>query len=347
MTGRPPFEESDFVARAPEPGPRHFGFFLFDQFPLLPVSGMIDVLRDTAYVTGTETYRWCTIACDEGEIRAMNGLRTLADHTIETAPSLDAVIVCMGLNGHLVDDRRAIAYLRRLHADSVRIGAIATGTWLLAKAGILAGRRCTLHWEDVQAFSETYPRLDVTRDLYRFDGPIFTCSGGTGAIDMFLDLVAADLGPEVSSAVARQIMHQSVRSGADRQPGADSPYRLIRHRSVRRALTLMENAIENPITIAAIAEQSNISQKQLERLFLHYFQTTPQLYFRALRLDHARTLVRLTNREIWEIALIVGFSTANYFSKCYRHRFGLSPSEERQKLPKFDYSSAVNSVRHT
>ena len=320
--------------------PRRFGFLLFDQYPLLPVSGMIDVLRDTAYVTGAEHYEWCSVSSGSLEILAMNRLKTLADHTLDDAPELDAVVVCAGLNGHLIEDRKAIAWLHKLHANNVMIGAIATGSWLLAKAGLLSGHRCTLHWEDIQAFSETYPLLEVSHELYLFDDDIFTCSGGTGAIDMFLQIVANDLGPEVSSAVARQIMHQSIRSGSASQPGADSPYKQIRHQSVRRALKLMEDHVEQPIRVSEIAQHSRVSQKQLERLFESYFATTPQLYYRAMRLDHARTLVRLTELNIWQIALIVGFSTTNYFSRCYRERFGLSPLDERRKLPKFALASS-------
>ncbi len=302
---------------------------------------MIDVLRDTAYVTGSEHFQWCSVSSHGREILAMNRLRTVADFTIDDVPPLDAVVVCAGLDGHLIDDQRAIAWLHKLHANNVMIGAIATGTWILAKAGLLSGHRCTLHWEDIQAFSETYPLIEVSRELYLFDGDIFTCSGGTGAIDMFLHIVANDLGPKVSTAVARQIMHQSIRPGSDNQPSADSPFKHIRHQSIRRALKLMEDHIERPIRMSDLARRAGTSQKQLERLFHSYFATTPQLYFRALRLDHARTLVRLTELSVWQIAMIVGFSTTNYFSKCFRDRFGLSPSEERRKLPKFALASST------
>lgn len=321
--------------------PRRFGFLLLDNYPLLPVSGMIDVLRDTAYVTGKDEYEWCTISSENREVCAMNRFRTITDHTIDDAPELDTLVVCAGLHGHLLDNARMLAWLKQNFARNVMIGAIATGSWVLAKAGLLNGRRCTLHWEDLYAFSETYPLIDVTRDLYVFDGPVFTCSGGTGAIDMFLQIVARDLGPDVSSAVARQIMHQSIRAGSESQPGADSPYRNIRHQSVRRVLKLMQDNVEQPLGVALIARQAGISQKNLQRQFESYFGTTPQLFYRKLRLDHARTLVQLTRLGLWEIALITGFSTTSYFSKCYRHAFGVSPSIERRTLPKFALAAAT------
>lgn len=330
-----------------KPETRRFGFLLFDNYPLLPVSAMMDVLRDTAYVTDRYDYDWCTIAAAPGPVTAMNGMRTLADYTLLTAPPLDVVVVCSGLNGHLIEDRKVIAWLRRLSSRNVMIGAIATGPWLLAKAGLLDNRRCTMHWEDMQAFTETFPLIDIVQDLYVFDGPVFTCAGGTGAIDLFLHIVARDLGPETSTAVARQIMYSAVRDGTVSQPSVDSPYKMIRQPSVRKALKLMQDNVEQPLAIADITNRSGASQKQLQRYFKTYFGSTPQLVYREMRLDHARTLVRLTDIAIWEIALITGFSTTAYFSKCYRDLFGLSPAEERRRASRFDAAPVTATDRRS
>ena len=309
---------------------RRFGFLLLDQFPLLPVSGMMDVLRDAAYVTGRDEFFWCSLSLDGRPVEAMNGLRVTCDHAIAEVPTLDAVMVCAGLHGHLIEDRRLFAWLRRLQVSGVAIGAVATGTWILAKAGLLGGRRCTLHWEDIPAFRETHPLIEVVRDLYVFDGPIFTCSGGTGAIDMLLSVVRQDLGDDVAVAVARQIMHKALRTGSEAQPSLAQSVQPIRQVALRRALDLMQDSVEQPLPIAEIARRAGTSQKQIERLFANHFGTTPQLYYRGLRLDHARTLVRLTDLEIWRIATIVGFATRGYFTLCYRQRFGCSPSTDRK-----------------
>lgn len=317
------------------PGPilmpnRSFGFLLIDRYPALPVAGMIDLLRDAEYVTERKSHSWFTIGVDRREVVAMNGMTTLTDYTLADAPPCDVVVVCSGLGGHLFDHSGATSWLRARNAENRMIGAIATGTWLLAKAGLLENRRCTLHWEDIQAFEETYPLLDVARTLYVRDGPIFTCSGGTAAIDLFLQFLTESLGPEVTSDVSRQILYSTVRVGSDLAPIKDGSHRAIDNKVVRRAAQLMHDNLENPLSISEIARQSHISQKQLERLFRDIFDTTPQLYYRAVRLDHARALVRLTKLEMWEIAVIVGFSTPQYLARCYRDRFGMSPSEERK-----------------
>lgn len=318
--------------------PMRFGFLLFDDFPLLPFSGMIDVLRDCAYVTGVNHYEWHTLSIESKEVMAMNGLRVTTDFLINDAPELDVIVVCAGLNGHLINDSKSFAWLRQQLAQNVSMGAIATGTWVLAQAGLLATSKCTLHWEDIPAFVEKYPRINVTRDLFVFDRHVFTCAGGTAAIDMFLNLVAIDLGPEISGAVARQIMYQSVRSQGDHQPSNDSPYHQILHPPVNVALTVMREHLENPVSVAEIAKRANISQKQLERHFKYYFDTTPQLYYRSIRLEHAKNLIYLTDMSIIEIAVTLGFSTSSYFAKCYAQKFGVSPTQDRKTRPRYDLS---------
>lgn len=311
---------------------RVFGFLLLDQYPLLPVSGMIDILRDADYVTGRNNFDWFTISAGAPEVVAMNNLLVKADYTIDNAPKCDVVVVCAALAGHRIDNPKIFRWLRKLFSNNVMIGSIATGTWVLAKAGLLANHRCTIHWEDMAAFEESYPLIEVSRSRYVRDGQIFTCAGGTAAIDLFLQFLTENLGPEVSSDVARQIMYQSTRVGSDILPIKDSPYKTIPNQPIREAARLMHENFENPIAIEEIAKQVNVSQKQLERLFKEYFHATPQLHYRTIRLDHARALVRLTKFEIWKIAMIVGFSSSQYFAKCYLERFGIAPSEERKML---------------
>ncbi|WP_219929159.1 GlxA family transcriptional regulator [Albidovulum aquaemixtae] len=296
---------------------------------------MIDILRDAEYVTGRRNFEWFTISADGAEVAAMNHLRIRADYSIENTPACDVVVVCAGLGGHLIDDDRVFRWLRKQYSDNVVVGSIATGTWVLAKAGLLHDHKCTVHWEDIPAFEETYPRIDVARMLYVRDRQIFTCTGGTAAIDLFLQFVTESLGAEVSSDVARQIIHQSVRVGSDLLPIKDSPYLNIPNRALHDATVMMHDNLENPVPISDIAKRVGVSQKHLERLFRSFFRSTPQLHYRTIRLDHARALVRLTKFEIWQIAIIAGFSSAQYFSRCYRSKFSITPTEERRMLVQY------------
>ncbi|MEM0947216.1 MAG: GlxA family transcriptional regulator [Pseudomonadota bacterium] len=309
-----------------------FGFLLLEAYPMLPVSGMIDVLRDAAYVTERAQFRWFTISAVDSEVMAMNGMRTLTEYTTENAPMPDVLVVCAGLGGHLIDDQRVVRYLRAANRGDTQIGAIATGSWLLARAGLLQGRRCTVHWEDIPSFEETFPMLNVSRSLYVRDGKFFTCSGGTSAIDLFLEFVSESIGEDVSSDVARQIMHQAIRAGSQGVPLKHSPFRPVASTLVEAATKLMHEHIESPLAIGAIARHVKVNVKTLERQFLSHFRTTPQLHYRTIRLEHARALLRLTDVPIWSVALQTGFGSPQYLSQCYRAQFGHPPSTEREQL---------------
>lgn len=324
--------DSDTAIPTPPDHRRMYGFLLLDDYPLLPVSGMIDVLRDADYVTNRINHSWCTIGATQHVVKAMNGFRSLTDYTLDDAPPCDVIVVCAGLGGHRIENQQVFRWLRARFAKKAIIGAIATGTWVLAKAGLLAGRRCTIHWEEIPALVESYPLLEVDRTLYVRDGPVFTCSGGTAAIDLFLQFMTESLGPNVSSEVARQILHQSGRVGSDVVPIKEGPYYQINDTVVRQAAALMHDNLENSISIKEIADKVGVSQKKLERVFKSHFHTTPQLHYRDLRLEEARALVRLTKLEIWQISIITGFSSPQYMTKCYRNRFDISPSEERRAL---------------
>jgi transcriptional regulator GlxA family with amidase domain len=311
---------------------KRFGFLLLDEFTLLPFSGMVDVLRDANYVVDENYYDWCTISIEADVVQAMNHIRVEVDSKIGETPPLDTLVVCTALNGHLLDDSRITTWLRSQYLSGVRIGSIATGTWQLAKAGLLSKKRCTIHWEDHRAFKETYPELQITNDIYEIDGQIFSCSGGTGAIDLFLHFVEQDIGRETASLVAQQIVHNLIRQGFELQPQDSSLYSAIGNRSIKKVLTLMQSYMDTPLSISELPIKCGISQKHMERLFVSHFNQTPQIYYRNIRLQHARTLLKLTTISISEVALSCGFSSSSYLAKCYRNEFNRTPSEERPEI---------------
>ena len=296
----------------------------------------MDVLRDAEYVLNRKHFDWFTVSAGNPSVTAMNGIKTLTDFTIDNMPKCDTLVVCGGFGGHAISDPAIVQFLRRQASQRVSLVAIATGTWLLARAGLIGDRRVTLHWEDIPAFEERYPLARVRRSLFVQDGDLMTCAGGTSSIDMFLHLISDDLGPDVAAEVARQIMHHVVRQGSEGLPIKENPFRGLSSEIVRAAVRLMHDNMENPIPISEIAKRCDVSQKRLERLFHSHLQTTPQLHYRAMRLEQARALMRLTTKDVWEVAIIVGFSSPQYLSRCYREHFGVSPTQDRNSSKTFD-----------
>ena len=310
---------------------KRFGFLLLPDFALLPLSCMVDTLEDANYLSGQRLYDWCSLSVQGSAVTAANGLRLATDYDVADAPPLDSVVVCSAFDAHLHRSARMNRWLMRQVESGARVGAIATGSWQLAYAGLLEGRRCTIHWEDLPAFREAFPALNVSDAIFEIDGPIFTCSGGTGAIDLFLHFVADNFGIGIATQVAQQIMYQNVRRGDEHQPVDASTLLRVPHRGVAKAAELMRTHLETPLRIEEVAVASGMSLRQMERQFRKLFGQTPQDFYRDLRLDHARNLIRLTSLTMFEIATACGFSSASYLARCHRRRFGRSPSAERAR----------------
>ena len=309
--------------------PEHFGFLLLPGFPLAPLASAVDVLALANYVSGEQLYAWGTIAEATDEVEAMNGFRSVVDWHIDGAPSLNVITVCCGIGGNQQNSRVTRNWLRNRHLKGASIGAISTGSWLLARAGLLDGKRCTIHWEDLQAFKETFPKLRPTSEIFEIDGRIFTCSGGSAAIDMFLSFVTLRHGVTLATAVAEQLVHGPVRANHTHQR-MDLHERIgIIDRNLVAAIELMERHIEAPLAQKRIAESLGVSSRHLERLFRQKLGRTPQLYYRDVRLRHARLLLRSSVLAVSEIAFASGFSSSSYFAKCYHDHFGRLPGQER------------------
>lgn len=312
-----------------EETPEHFGFLLLPGFPLAPLASAVDVLALANYVSGRPLFAWTTFADAETAVEAMNGFRFLVDRTMAEAPDLSVITVCCGIGGSRHESRTIQGWLRNRYVRGAKIGSISTGSWLLAQAGLLDGRRCTIHWEDLHAFRETFPKIRATSEIFEIDSRIFTCSGGTAATDMFLSFVAARHGIALATAVAEQLVHGAARAEHTNQRLRLSERSGITNPMLVGAIELMEIHIEEPLKQNDVAGRLGVSGRHLERLFRKHLGRTPQLHYRDLRLRHARSLLRTTNLSILEVACASGFCASSYFAKCYLDQFGKLPGEER------------------
>lgn len=305
-----------------------FGFYIADRFPLMSFSAMTDILLIACELSAQEIYRWHTIASGIDLVHASNGLRVLPDHDLKEVFPLDSLIVCSGYNSHKFSDASVLAWIRKLHTSGAKIGAVGTGTWILAKAGILEGRRSTVHWEDLDALREAHPSLEISANLFEIDGRIFTCCGGTAAIDLFLSFIAEKHGIEFATAVAVEFMYRGIRPAHEHQRDVANELG-VTHSAFRSALQLMEKNVEAPISLGEINSQVGLSGRQLERLFRKHAGRTPQLFYRDLRLNHAKYLIRQSDMPISQVASACGFGSSAYLATCYKSLFGRSPSVER------------------
>jgi transcriptional regulator GlxA family with amidase domain len=309
--------------------PRQVGFLLVPGFSLMSYASAIEPLRAANHLSGRALYAWRNVAAG-AVAQASNGTSIVADHRIGESVAFDLLLVCAAGDPVDLDDGRTFRWLRQLAHKGVRLGGVSAGPYILAKAGLLAGYRCTLHWEHVPAVLEDFPNLNLTRSLYEIDRDRLTCAGGTAALDMMHALIAAEHGHRLAAAVSEWFLHTQVREGSGPQRMSVRERYGISHPRLVRVLEEMNRRVEEPASREALAAAAGISVRQLERLFSAHLKASLGEHYLAIRLDRAHLLLRQTTLPVLEIAVACGFLSASHFSRSYKARFGRAPRAERE-----------------
>lgn len=312
--------------------PEVIGFLLENNFAMMGFASAIEPLRQANRLSGRNLYQWRLVSPDGKPVKASNGIELRADHSINDQVRFDAVYVCGGMDSPTLRDRTVFAWLNRLARHGCRLGTLSGGTYALARAGLLTGYRCCIHWEYMQPFCEEFPDLDVSDDLFEIDRDRATCSGGTSALDMMLHIIRLDHGHDLAMAVAEQAVHTQVREADHRQRLTPAARLGVTHPKLLSVIALMEQNLEQPLDRSDLAKRVGLSVRQVERLFHKYLDTRPMRYYLALRLARARQLLTQTDRSILDVALACGFETASHFSKCFHAAYDRTPSNYRQSL---------------
>jgi transcriptional regulator GlxA family with amidase domain len=309
--------------------PQKIGLILIPRFSLISFTSMVEAMRLANRMGGRELYNWRFLSTDGRPVQSSSGLMVGADGELNAANDIDCAVVCGGIDIQRFDDRQTVSWLRRMGRRGLDIGAMCTGSYILARAGLLDGHRCTIHWENLASFLEDFPDVEVTAELFEIDRNRFTCSGGTAAIDLMLNVISRQHGHELAASVADQLMHERIRDEHDHQR-MSLPARLgVRHPKLLSVIELMEQNLEEPMSRAELAGRAGLSTRQLERLFRKYLSRSPARYYLELRLHKARLLLLQTDMSVIDVALACGFVSASHFSKCYRDFFGRTPRKER------------------
>jgi len=300
-------------------------------FNMAATAGFIDPFRAANYLDAQTRYRWTFASIEGGECPASNGLG------IKTEPlsavrhlDKDLVIVSSSWTPEASYKNTLHTALQAWARKGSTLGAIDTGAFILAKAGLLDGRRTTVHYEHLDAMRELYPEVLTSDELFVFDGNRIACCGGSASLDFALHIVARTYGAPLATAAARYVFHQSIRPTGTRQsPQSPETALAAAPAPLLNAIKLMEKNVEDPLSIPDLARRAGISHRQLDRLFKNFLKKTPALYYRDIRLDRARGLVTQTDLSLAEIAVASGFSSQVHFSAAYRDRFSLPPRRDR------------------
>jgi transcriptional regulator GlxA family with amidase domain len=309
--------------------PQRIAFVLVPNFSMMAFASAVETLRLANRMSEKELYNWELFSADGQPVTASNGIPLTTAGVVDDIGKIQTVAIVSGVDVQSQDHRSLISALRRLDRQGKDLGAICTGAYVLAKAGLLDGHRCTIHWENLPGFVENFPEIEVSTELFEIDRNRFTCPGGTAAIDLMLNVIALQHGHELTAKVADQIIHERIRDKNDHQRVA-LPARLgVRHPKLLSVIAIMEDNLEEPLGRSELANGAGLSTRQLERLFRKYLNRSPARYYLELRLNKARLLLLQTNMSVIDVALACGFVSASHFSKCYRDFYGKTPRRER------------------
>lgn len=309
--------------------PRRFVFVLLDQFTMLCFSAAIESLRIANRTAGRKLYSWTIVA--EGGVSATcsNGCTFQVDSDLIELERDDTIMLCGGIDIADATTRKILNWVRREARRGTTIAGLCTAGYTMAKAGLLTGKKATIHWENQDSFIEEFEDVTLTKSVFVVDGNRITTAGGTASIDLMLKIIADDHGEELANAVADILIYSAIRTDQDTQR-LSIPTRIgVRHPKLSRVIQMMETNIEDPISPATLARDVGMSTRQLERLFRRYLSRSPKRYYMELRLSKARNLLMQTDMTVINVALACGFASPSHFSKCYRAHYDTTPYRER------------------
>lgn len=307
---------------------REFAFLTLPRFTLLAFTSAIEPLRIANQLTQKPLYIWRIVSRDGAATESSAGIRVDADQGLAPVRRNTTVVVCSGVEAAEAADASVLNWLRSHARHGGGIGALCTGAYTLARAGLLSDEPTTVHWENQAAFREMYDREPLSQ-LFVLGRRHMSCAGGEAALDMMLALISEHHGPQLADCVAEMCLHSRRRDATANQRPQFPALMLRRHPDLARVVAAMRANLDMPLERSALARVFGHSSRHLERTFKATIGQTPKSYYLGLRLEQARNLLSDTCLSLLDIALACGFESRSSFSRAFRLRFGVSPNTFR------------------
>ncbi|MCY3701661.1 MAG: GlxA family transcriptional regulator [Rhodospirillales bacterium] len=313
-------------------------FVLVPGFSLLSLSCAVDALRAANLVLGRTVYAW-RLSADFDHLASGDGVPSSSDIRLSAVPLAartssdtppDLLAVVGGERSHHYDSEALAVSLKRAAARGARVGSISDGAFPVAANGLFDGYRSTIHWKCLDAYRERFPDLDIRTSIYEIDRDRFSCAGGTTSLDLMLTFVMEAHGARTASLVAENYAHDRIREAAQEQHVTAAIRMAGRNQHVAEAALLMEQHLEDPLSVDRIARAAGISPRQLTRLFRSQLGRSPGQFYLDLRVDRAASLLRQTSMSISEIAVGCGFQSASHLGRFLKRRHGATPGQWRR-----------------
>jgi len=311
---------------------RSYAFILVPGFTLLAFSSAVEPLRIANQLSQQPLYRWRLMSEGGTPVASSSGISVCVDAPLEPMERETRAFVCAGNPAAAAASPKVVTAIQRHARFGGAVGGICTGAVALAEAGLLADHPFTLHWENQPAFSEDYPMLCPTANRFEVSGRVMTCGGGAAATDMMLSLIAEDHGADFAAMVSEMCLRKVMMGIEKEQRSSLSVMIRSRNPGLLRVVNLMNDHIEDPLTLDDLARVAGFSRRHVERMFVAVLGQSPGDYYRGIRLDRGRNLLSTTDMSLLEVAMACGFGSVAHFSKSFKARFGVAPTKFNYRL---------------
>jgi len=320
------------------------GFILVPEFTLIAFSGFLEVLRQAADEGDRSRQVHCTwtvMSRDLTPVTSSSGVQIVPWELFKEPRSFDYIVIVGGLlpknNSY---DTVILNYLKKADLQGVNLVGLCTGSFYMAAAALMKGRKACVHWYHFQDFIEAFPEsAPVTDELFIIDRNKLTCPGGSSVVDLALWIIEKHLGKERVIKCLRHLLLDWGRPHNHPQTPFIKDYSSISDPRVRKALFFMEQNLSRSLTLDDIALHINTGVRQMERLFKIHIEKSPLSCFRDIRLAYGKWLLRNTDKSVTEIAYECGFADSSHFSRWFKNRYDLTPAAIRRKQELTDGSA--------
>ena len=304
-----------------------FNFVLQPEFPMNALILASEALRIANQNSSRDLFQWRLVSESGSPVRASNGMWMPVDCDLTSMPMADVHLL---FEGNLPTQRNApelLAKLREVARYGATIGAVDTGAFALAQAGLVGTRPTVMHWEAMPTFNERFPNSDVRNQLFLVEGNQVYCAGGVATLDLMLDLIGRSQGSVLANEVANALVHSPRPAQAPQR--LDAPAERMKVSLPDRIIKLMERNLDFPLNLEQLALELGISSRSLARACQRHFDETPMRLYLRIRLQAARNFLFYEEFSIKDVALACGFSYPTVFARSFKSQFGETPRSFR------------------
>lgn len=298
---------------------------------MMSLASALDTMRAANRIASRDLFEWNIATINGKSARLTCDLIIEPDITLNDHSCGDVLIIIASFNQQYHAGPAHLKLIKRLSRNFSAVGGIEAGSWIMARSGLLENRSATTHWEDLEEFATHFPRVDLKPDRFVIDGAIFTTGGASPTFDFMLYLIRKRYGYPLAIEVSSAFIYDGVHSATDTQPLVSLGMLENNEPRVAAAIHVMEQYVDEPISVKTISARVNISVRMLEYLFRQTLDMSPAAYYRRLRLQTARRMVVDTRLKLQEIAVRTGFNSLSSFSRLFKNYYQQSPGECRRQ----------------